>query len=81
MISRSMKKGDRVNIITLILEVSNEADYAKKTTKIMYRALLNHPKLKEYWTVLTEKDLLSYDADNQAFKTTERGLKFLDAYN
>ena len=71
MVSRSMKKGDRVNIITLILEVSNEADYAKKTTKIMYRALLNHPKLKEYWTVL----------DNQAFKTTERGLKFLDAYN
>ena len=81
MVSRSMKKGDRVNIITLILEVSNEAGYAKKTTKIMYRVLLNHPKLKEYWTVLTEKDLLSYDADNQAFKTTERGLKFLDAYN
>jgi predicted transcriptional regulator len=76
-----MKKGDRVNIITLILEVSNEADYAKKTTKTMYRVLLNHPKLKEYWTVLTEKDLLSYDKDTQTFKTTERGLKFLDTYN
>ena len=81
MVSRSMKKGDRVNIITLILEVSNEAGYAKKTTKTMYRVLLNHPKLKEYWTVLTEKDLLSYDKDTQIFKTTERGLKFLDAYN
>ena len=81
MVSRSMKKGDRVNIITLILEVSNEADYAKKTTKIMYRALLNHPKLKEYWTVLTEKDLLSYDKDTQTFKTTQKGLRFLDTYN
>ena len=35
-----MKKRDRINIIRLILEVSNEADYDKKKTKIMYKALL-----------------------------------------
>jgi predicted transcriptional regulator len=77
----SMKKRDRINIIRLILEVSNEADYAKKTTKIMYKALLNHPQLKEYWTVLTESDLLSYDVDTHTFKITEKGLKFLNAYS
>ena len=76
-----MKKRDRINIIRLILEVSNEANYDKKTTKIMYKALLNHPQLKEYWTVLTESDLLSYDVDTQTFKITEKGLKFLKAYS
>ena len=76
-----MKKKDRINIIRLILEVSNEAGYAKKTTKILYKALLNHPQLKEYWTVLTESDLLSYDLETQTFKITEKGLKFLEAYS
>jgi predicted transcriptional regulator len=76
-----MNKRDRINIIRLILEVSNEADYAKKTTKIMYRVLLNHPQLKQYWTVLTESDLLSYDLDTQTFKITEKGLKFLNDYS
>jgi predicted transcriptional regulator len=80
-VSRSMNKRDRINIIRLILEVSNEADYAKKTTKIMYRVLLNHPQLKQYWTVLTESDLLSYDLDTQTFKITEKGLKFLNDYS
>lgn len=76
-----MNKRDRINIIRLILEVSNEADYAKKTTKIMYKVLLNHPQLKEYWTVLTESHLISYDVDTQTFKITEKGLKFLNAYS
>jgi predicted transcriptional regulator len=80
-VSRNMKKRDRINIIRLILEASNEADYAKKTTKIMYKVLLNHPQLKEYWTVLTESHLISYDVDTQTFKITEKGLKFLNAYS
>jgi predicted transcriptional regulator len=80
-ILRSMKKRDRINIIRLILEASNEADYSKQMTKILYKVLVNHPRLQEYWTVLTESDLLSYDVDTQKFKTTEKGLKFLKAYN
>jgi predicted transcriptional regulator len=76
-----MKKRDRIDIIRLILEVSNEAGYAKRMTKIMYKVLLNYPQLKEYWTVLTERGLLSYDADTQTFKTTQKGLRFLDTYN
>ena len=49
-------------------------------TKIIYRVLVNHHQLKEYWTVLTERDLLIYDGDTQTFQTTEKGLKFLKAY-
>jgi predicted transcriptional regulator len=73
-----MKKRDRIKIIRLILEVSNEVDDCKKATKIMYKVLLNHPQLKEYWTVLTESDLLRYDVDTDTFKTSEKGRKFLE---
>jgi predicted transcriptional regulator len=37
--------------------------------------------MKEYVMVLTESDLLRYDLDTQIFMTTEKGLRFLDAYN
>jgi predicted transcriptional regulator len=73
-----MKKRDRIKIFRLILEISNEVDDGKKATKIMYNALLNHPQLKEYWTVLAESGLLTYDVDTATFKTTEKGRKFLE---
>jgi predicted transcriptional regulator len=37
--------------------------------------------MKEYLTVLTDRDLLRYDLDTQTFKTSEKGLRFLEAYN
>jgi predicted transcriptional regulator len=37
--------------------------------------------MKEYARVLTENNLLNYDAYTQTFKTTEKGLRFLDTYN
>ncbi len=80
-VSSTVKKKDRINIIRLILEVSNEANDPKKMTRIIYRVLVNHHQLKEYWTVLTERDLLIYDGDTQTFQTTEKGLKFLKAYD
>jgi predicted transcriptional regulator len=73
-----MKILDTINIIRFILEVTIETNKAKTMmSMIMYRVLLNHPRLKEYWTILTENNLLSYDDDTQTFKTTEKGLKFL----
>jgi predicted transcriptional regulator len=35
--------------------------------------------LKEYWMALTEEGLLVYDSATQTFKTTEKGLKFLES--
>jgi predicted transcriptional regulator len=37
--------------------------------------------LKEYLTVLTDNDLLSYDQETHSFKTTQTGLRFLEIYN
>jgi len=76
--SRRMKKRDALNIIRFILEVTIESNNAKSMmTAIMYKVLLNHPELKEFWTILSENNLLSYDVDAQTFKTTEKGLRFL----
>jgi predicted transcriptional regulator len=47
----------------------------------MYKVFLSHDQLKEYLTVLTESDLLHYDFVNRTFKTTEKGLRFLNLYN
>lgn len=46
----------------------------------MYAALFNDPRLKEYWDVLTQEGLLSYDSQIERFKAAEKGLRFLKAY-
>jgi predicted transcriptional regulator len=46
----------------------------------MYNALFNHPQLKEYWKVLIQKGLLSYDTNAQTLTTTTEGRRFLKAY-
>lgn len=68
-----------LGIISLILEASSTDTYdTKKTTMLMYNALRNHLLLKEYLTVLIKEGLLTYDDTTQTFKTTEKGLRFLD---
>ena len=74
-----MKYRSRIDIISQILEVANGRSATK--TKIMYRALLSYNQLKEHLMLLTEKDLLRYNKDTQTFKTTEKGLRFLQLYN
>jgi predicted transcriptional regulator len=73
------KYRNRIEIICQILEAANGG--VIKKIEIMYKANLSYTQLKEYVIVLTESDLLRYDLDKQTFKTTEKGLRFLDAYN
>jgi predicted transcriptional regulator len=74
-----MKYRSKINIISQILEAANGGNATR--SKITYKAFLNYYQLKEYLMLLTEKDLLRYDKDTQTFKTTEKGLRFLDTYN
>jgi predicted transcriptional regulator len=68
----------RMDIVSKILQVANGG--AAKT-KIMYSAFLSYSQMKEYLMMLTQNDLLSYDLDTRTFKTTEKGLRFLEVYN
>ena len=69
---------NRLEIISQILEAANGGI---TKTRIMYRAFLSYAQMKENLTALTEKDLLRYNEDTRTFKTTEKGLRFLDIYN
>ena len=75
-----MRNRDRMEIISQILEAANGDDNAT-TTKILYKAFLSHGQLKQYLTTLADKGLLRYDFLTQTFKTTEKGLRFLDTRN
>ncbi len=74
-----MRYRSRMDIISHILEVANGGNATK--SKILYKGFLSYAQMKEYLTVLTKTDLLSYDLDTRTFKTTEKGLRFLDIYN
>ena len=74
-----MRYRSRTEIISQILETANGDGVTK--TKILYKAALSHDQLKEYLTVLTESELLRYDGNTRTFKTTEKGLGFIQTYN
>lgn len=50
-------------------------------TTLMSKLFLSHEQMKEYLMLLIEDDLLSYDSTMSTFKTTEKGLTFLQSYN
>lgn len=70
---------DRIDIINSILGTANGGGVTK--TKIMYQAFLGHHQLQEYLMLLIDNDLLHYDSLMHTFKTTEKGLALLQAYN
>jgi predicted transcriptional regulator len=73
-----MKYRNRTDIAALILDA---ADGGAAKTKIMYRAFLSYAQLKEYLGVLLENGLLRFQEGEQLFKTTEKGMRFLELYN
>jgi predicted transcriptional regulator len=70
----------RDDIISDILEVASGGGIATKTG-IMFKTFLSHAQMKNYLTYLTQHDLIEYDVGAQIYKTTEKGLRFLDTYS
>jgi len=70
-----MKYRSRTEIVSNILEA---ASGSASKTKIMYKAFLSYAQLKEYLAILIEKELLAHDVANSTYKTTPKGLKFLE---
>jgi predicted transcriptional regulator len=81
-----IKKEDMVNRSTLDIasDVLKAANGGASKIKIMYGAFLCYKQMKEYVNFLTEKGLLvidNKDGEAQVFKTTEKGLRFLEIHN
>ena len=72
----------RTDIIAQILEAAttNKDDGVTKT-RIMYGAYLSYTQLKEYISLLIQSGLLEYYNHNESYKTTERGMQFLQSCN
>jgi predicted transcriptional regulator len=70
-------------LFNIIVHYSIGDSYMRYRTKteIMYRAFLSFRQMKKHLMVLTQNGLLNYDVDTQTFKTTEKGLRFLDTCN
>ena len=91
MINNNSRSRSRTEIVSQILDTAaasrsggrDDSDSGGGVTKIrlMYKAFLNHEQLKAYLALLTKNDLLYYDKTRRTFKTTEKGLRFLEAYN
>ncbi|HEY9406537.1 MAG TPA: winged helix-turn-helix domain-containing protein [Nitrososphaera sp.] len=70
-----MKNRSRTELASHILEAANGG--ATKT-KIMYKAYLSYAQLKEYLAVLIENGLMARDVDGDLYRTTSKGIKFLE---
>ena len=61
--------------------ILDAANGGTSKTKIMYTAFLSYNQLKEYLSVLKENNLIEYNEETQAYKTTEKGLNYFKMKN
>ncbi len=73
-----MKYRSRSEIVNQILQCSGHGGCTK--TKIMYKAYLSYAQMKEYLKFLEEKALIKYEQGTQLYKTTEKGILFMQKY-
>ena len=70
MIYCSLKNRSKTDIVGLILEVAN----------VVYKAFLSSSQLKEYLAMLMENSLLEFEEERLFYRTTEKGIRFLQMY-
>ena len=73
-----MGNRSRTEIVSNILDAANGGT---TKTKIMYIAFLSYDQLNEYLSILIENNLIEYLDGTHTFKTTEKGLNYLNVYN
>jgi len=72
-----VKYRSRTDIAAAILEIALDGSIK---TRIMYKAFLSFPQLKEYLAVLEAKGLLEHIAIDREYRTTDKGKQFLKIY-
>ena len=68
----------RIEITNIMLETVRKGS---KKTNIMYRANLSYTQLTGYLYYLEQNGLIKHETITQTYKSTEKGLKFLDLSN
>ncbi len=75
-----MKHRSRLEIISTILDIASRSDGVTQK-KILYRAYLSYQHLKEYLSLLLENGLIDYQEEGKVYRTTDKGLHFLNLYS
>lgn len=73
---RILLEYNRLDIIAIILETLNFA-----RGRINLNRFLSPNQLHNYLTVLQENDMLVYEEGKRSYKTTQKGMHFLQIYN
>ncbi len=71
---------NREEIMGSILATADKPKGMSKT-RVMFNCFLSYTQLTEYIDRLTNSGLLKYDHVNKLYKTTAKGLDFLDFHN
>jgi predicted transcriptional regulator len=77
---RNLKHRCKTDILATILEAAASGEVPK--SKIFYNSFLTYQRLRKYMTPLIEGGLIECVdyKDNRLYKTTEKGILFLQAY-
>ena len=68
------------NRLDIIADILNVASKDAKKTQIMYQANLSYKVLQKYLAEVVDSSLVSFEDDRQCYSLTDKGKKFLDAY-
>src|SRR5919202_5351856 len=76
-----LKHRCKADIIAVILEAAASGPVPK--SKIYYKSFLTYQRLRGYMSLLTESELIEYSdyKGTRVYKTTDKGILFLQAYN
>jgi predicted transcriptional regulator len=79
--STRLKHRCKADIIAVILEAAASGPVPK--SKIYYKSFLTYQRLRGYMSLLTESVLIEYSdyKGTRVYKTTDKGILFLQAYN
>jgi predicted transcriptional regulator len=76
---KQLRHRSRSEIMSSILQVTN--GNRARVTEIQYKTYLSYNILKEYLVNLLENGLVEYIDGERTFKTTAKGMQFLQVYN
>jgi len=69
---------NQIDTIAMILEALS---YEDGQNRVMQTRFLSDYQLCKYLKVLQEYELLAYEEEKKAYKTTDKGIDFLQTYN
>jgi predicted transcriptional regulator len=75
-----LKYRSRTDIICSVLATAREVEGVAKT-RIMFSAYLSFSQLKDYLGILLENGMLERVPQTNKYRTTDKGIKMLDAYS